>query len=354
MSRWMDARLGQLEEYVPGEQPQDMQYIKLNTNEFPYPPAPAVSERLGRGEIEGLRLYSDPTCRVLREKLAARYKVAPDEVFVGNGSDEVLNFAFWAYGADGVRFADITYGFYPVFAALHDLPITVKPLRQDFSIDPADYLSCDQMVVIANPNAPTGLTLSLDEIEAVVRSNHPEHIVVIDEAYVDFGAQSAIPLTRRYPNLLVVSTFSKSRALAGARIGFGIGDRELIRDLNRIKNTTNPYNINRLSMAAAEEAVESRAYYEDCIEKVIEAREKSKTALREMGFSVTDSRANFLFARHPGIGGKALYEALKERGILVRHFEKERIRDFVRITVGTPEQMQALLTACQGIINNGE
>ncbi len=353
MSRWINARLGQLEEYVPGEQPQDMQYIKLNTNEFPYPPAPAVAERLDKAEINALRLYSDPTCRVLREKLATRYDVSPDEVFVGNGSDEVLNFAFWAYGTDGVRFADITYGFYPVFADLHDLPVSIMPLREDFSIDINDYLNCRQMTVIANPNAPTGLALSLDEMEAVVRSN-PDHVVVIDEAYVDFGAQSAIPLTRRYPNLLVVGTFSKSRALAGARVGFGIGNKELIRDLNRIKNTTNPYNINRLSMAAAEEAVQSRSYYESCIEKVKQSREKTKQALRGLGFLVTDSQANFLFASHPKISGKALYEALKQRGILVRHFDRERIRAYVRITIGTQEQMEALLTACQAIINKGE
>ena len=352
MSRFINSRLGQLEEYVPGEQPRDMQYIKLNTNEFPYPPAPAVLERINTDEVAALRLYSDPTVRTLREKIAAHYQTSPENVFVGNGSDEVLNFAFLVFGTDGVRFADITYGFYPVFAALYDLPVAIAPLRQDFTVDPADYIGCGQMVVLASPNAPTGLCLQKADVIKILESN-PDHVVVIDEAYVDFGAESMVDLTKTHENLLVVSTFSKSRALAGARVGFGIGDAALIRDLNRIKNTTNPYNINRLSMAAAEAAMDSQSYYDEKIRELKSTREHTKESLREMGFFVTDSLANFLFAAHETIGGQALYEALKNRGILVRHFSAPRIDGFVRITIGTPQQMEILLGQIKEILENG-
>lgn len=353
MSRFMDARLGKIEEYVPGEQPRDMQYVKLNTNELPYPPSPLVLERINREETEKLRLYSDPDCRALKEELASHYGVGYDNIFVGNGSDEVLNFAFMAYGAGGVLFPDITYGFYRVFGDLYGIACTPVPLTEDFRVDIRAYTDCGKTVVLANPNAPTGIALSVAEIEQIVKSN-PAHPVIIDEAYVDFGAGSAVPLTETYENLLVVGTFSKSRALAGARVGFGIGNQDLIRDLNRIKNTTNPYNINRLSMAAACAALDSQDYFDEKCRQIAETREQTKQALRELGFFVTDSAANFLFASHPRISGKQLYLSLKDRGILVRHFDTERIREYVRITVGTPEQMRLLLQNIRDILAETE
>lgn len=342
MSKFISPRLGRLEEYVPGEQPQDMQYIKLNTNELPYPPSPEVISQINSAEVQKLRLYSDPECKLLKEKLAAYYNVGYDNVFVGNGSDEVLNFAFMAYGDSGVMFPDISYGFYPVFAELYDINYTAVPLKRDFSIDIADYSGKNKTVVIANPNAPTGLALGSDDIEKIVTSN-PNSVVVIDEAYVDFGGESVIPLTKKYNNLLVVSTFSKSRALAGARVGFGIADSGLIADLNRIKNTTNPYNINRLSMLAAAAAIDSQSYFDEKTAEIMKTRDKTKKELEKIGFTVTDSKSNFLFAKSDKIGGEALYKELKKRGILVRHFGKERIKDYVRITIGTPEQMDRLI-----------
>lgn len=351
MSRFLDRRLDRLTEYIPGEQPQDMQYIKLNTNELPYPPSPIVLDRLDRAACAGLRLYPDPDCTPLRRRLAETTGVRPENVFVGNGSDEVLNFAFFAYGGDGVRFPDISYGFYRVFGALHGVRCEEMPLRGDWTVDPADYIGCGKTVVLANPNAPTGLCLPADEIARIARSN-PDRVVVIDEAYVDFGGESVIPLTATLDNLLVVGTFSKSRALAGARVGFGIGNSELIRDLERIKNTTNPYNINRLSMTAAVAALDSDAYYREKCREIAETRDRTAQALRALGFFVTDSRANFLFARSDLLDGETLYRRLKARGVLVRHFSDARIRDFVRITVGTPEQMERLLQEIKTILDN--
>ena len=351
MSKYIDSRLGALEEYVPGEQPRDKQYIKLNTNEFPYPPAPEVVAAVSAGEVADLRLYSDPTCKALKEKLAARYGVSAENVFVGNGSDEVLNFAFMAWCRGGAAFADITYGFYSVFAELYGIDAEIIPLKADFTIDPADYLNIGKAAVIANPNAPTGLFLPLDAIGEIVRSN-PGNAVIVDEAYVDFGGESAVSLTKKYDNLLVTGTFSKSRALAGARVGFGIGDKELIRDLEKIKYCTNPYNINRLSLVAATAALDARDYYDEKDALVADTREQAKAALKELGFEMTDSKANFIFIRHKKIGGEALYEALKARGILVRHFTGERIREYNRVTVGTPEQMEILIRNIKEILNS--
>ncbi|MBR1810818.1 MAG: histidinol-phosphate transaminase [Clostridia bacterium] len=351
MSKFINPRLGRLETYVPGEQPKDQQYIKLNTNELPYPPSPEVIARVNAAQVADLRLYSDPTCGGLVEKLARQYDVAPENVFVGNGSDEVLNFAFACYCRAGAAFADLTYGFYGVFAELYGIDADIKPLRDDFSIDPADYMNVGKAVVIANPNAPTGLVLPVETIEAIVRSN-PDHVVIIDEAYVDFGATSVVPLTKKYENLLVASTFSKSRALAGARVGFGIGNEALIRDLNRIKFTTNPYNINRLSLVAAEAALDSQAYFDEKDRLVAQTRASATAALRALGFETTDSMANFIFAKSDRIGGGDLYRQLKARGILVRHFDTARIKDFVRITVGTPAEMDALLGAINDILNS--
>ena len=345
MSRFFSKRHAALTPYTPGEQPRDMQYVKLNTNESPFPPSPAVAAAVA-GQCGSLQLYSDPENTALREKLAQLYGVKPQQVLVANGSDDILNFAFQAFADEDAPliFPDITYGFYPVFARLHHIPYTCAALREDFSIDPADYRDCGKTVVIANPNAPTGLCLPLEDIEAIVRSN-PDRVVIIDEAYVDFGAESAAALVDRYDNLLVVQTFSKSRSMAGARLGFAMGSAALIADLNTLKYATNPYNVNRMTEAAGIAALEENDYYLENARTIVANREWTAQQLRALGFTVLDSRANFLFARSGRIEGKALYEGLKARGILVRHFDAPRIAPFVRITVGTREQMEHLI--CQ-------
>ncbi len=343
MSRFFSVNYAALTPYTPGEQPRDKQYIKLNTNESPFPPSSGVREALMQ-QADDLRLYSDPECIALREKLAAVYGVKPAQVLMTNGSDEVLNFAFMAFAdaAHPLVFPNITYGFYPVFAALNHIPYEEIPLKADYSIDYRDYCGIGKTVVIANPNAPTGLCLSLGEIEEILRTN-PDNVVIIDEAYVDFGAQSAVSLVDKYDNLLVAQTFSKSRSMAGARLGFGIGNEKLIADLNTIKYSTNPYNVNRLTAAAGVAALCENEYYMDNCRTIAANRDWTTAALRDLGFTVLDSKANFVFARCARIGGEALYLALKECGILVRHFNKAPIADFVRITIGTKEQMQALI-----------
>ena len=350
MSRFFTDRLSTLEAYVPGEQPKDMKYIKLNTNESPFPPSPSVIEA-AREEAGRLQLYSDPECTPLVAKFAEVYGIEKDRVIMTNGSDEVLNFAFMAFFDEKrpASFPDISYGFYPVFARLNRIPYEEIPLCDDFSINFEDYVGIGRNVVIANPNAPTGLALSLDKIEKIVSSN-PDNIVIIDEAYVDFGAESAIPLTYKYDNLIVTGTFSKSRSLAGARLGFGVACPELIRDLNTIKYSTNPYNVNRMTMMAGYRALCDNSYYMDNCKRIIENREYTRGELEALGFRVLDSLANFLFAEHPKIDGGELYLALRKRGILIRHFTKERIKNFNRITVGTREEMETLISAIKDII----
>ena len=352
MSRFFSEKYAALLPYTPGEQPRDMKYIKLNTNESPFPPSEAVV-RAAEREAGRLQLYSDPEVTELMLEAERVFGVARDMILMTNGSDEVLNFAFMAF-SDATRpivFPDITYGFYPVFAELGRIPYREIPLKEDFSIDYRDYLSVGANVVIANPNAPTGMALSLDEIEAIVRSN-PDNVVIIDEAYVDFGAQSAIPLTQKYDNLLVTGTFSKSRSLAGARLGFGIGNKELIRDLNTIKYSTNPYNVNRMTAAAGAAALRDNEYYMQNCERIKESREYTREALISLGFRVLPSEANFLFAESTEIRGEELYLALKARGILVRHFKKERIKNFNRITIGTIDEMRAFVGAVEDILRN--
>ena len=344
MSRFMSERFAGLHAYTPGEQPQDMQYVKLNTNESPYPPSPEVLERLNAAEIEKLQLYPDPEGWALRRKLAALYNVGAENIFLSNGSDEILNFAFLAFCDEthGVLFPDISYGFYPVYAALYGITAKQMPLRADFTIDPQPYCRDEGMVVIANPNAPTGLELPQEEIARIAASN-PNHVVILDEAYIDFGGTSCVEVIKQYENLLVVQTFSKSRSMAGARLGFAIASKGLIQDLNQIKYSTNPYNINRLTLAAGEAAVDSQAYYTQNCAKIMETRERVTAQLRKMGFTVLASVANFIMIRADWISGAALYRGLKEKGVLVRHFDKERIRDYVRVTIGTDAQMDVFL-----------
>lgn len=342
MSRFLSRKLAGLEAYVPGEQPKDKRYIKLNTNESPYPPPKNVVEAIGKAEIEDLRLYSDPECTALKSGIAEQYGVDTENIFISNGSDEILNFAFMAYGDKGAVFPDITYGFYSVFADLYGINAEVVPLKEDFTVDINDYCNKNSLVVIANPNAPTGIALELSEVEKIVSSN-PDGIVIIDEAYVDFGAESAVRLTEKYPNLLVVQTYSKSRSMAGARLGYGFANEQIIEDLEKIKYSTNPYNINRLTQIAGTAAINNQSYFDENCRKIAKTREYVKNELRNLGFTVTDSKANFLFAKSDKIGGKELYLSLKERGILIRHFESKRIKDYNRITVGSREEMEIFL-----------
>lgn len=350
MSRYFSEKYSALSPYVPGEQPKEMQYIKLNTNESPFPPSPkavAAAEEAARS----LQLYSDPTCARLTDAVAAYLGVDADEVLLTNGSDEILNFAFMAFCDDAhpAAFADITYGFYEVFANLHRIPYRKIPLSEDFTICIADYFDLGSTIFLANPNAPTGIALSVAEVEEILRRN-PDNVVVVDEAYVDFGGESCVPLIRKYKNLLVTQTFSKSRSLAGGRLGFGVGCRELIADLNTIKYSTNPYNVNSMTLAAGLGTMEDGEYTRRNCRIVAENREYTSQALRKMGFVTTDSKANFIFAMHPRLDGGRLYQVLKERGILVRHFDKDPIRQYNRITVGTREQMDILLSALQRIL----
>ena len=350
MSRYLSEKYQSLEAYVPGEQPRDMVYIKLNTNESPFPPAPEVVAAMTGEQVELLRLYSDPECKVLKEKLAALYGVSPRNLFLGNGSDEILNFAFMAFaGKRGVAFADITYGFYPVFADLHGIPAEIIPLREDYSIDYRAYCGKNKLIVIANPNAPTGMSLPLWQIEEILKTN-PDSVVVIDEAYVDFGGESCYRMLDRYENLLVVRTFSKSRCMAGGRLGYAFGSQALIADLEKIKFSTNPYNINRLTLVLGEATVDAEDYYREKCGEIIRVREWTAKQLTELGFEVLPSETNFLFTRSNQIGGQTLYEELKKRGILVRHFRQPRIREFIRITIGTAGQMAKLIETIKNIM----
>ncbi len=350
MSRFLTPTLSSLVPYTPGEQPRDGKYIKLNTNESPYPPSPSVCEAV-KAEVELLRLYSDPDCKQLASKLAERYGVAPENVILTNGSDEVLNFAFMAF-SDSERpivFPDITYGFYSVFAEINKIPYEEIPLAEDFSVNVSDYIGIGKNIVIANPNAPTGIALPLSDIERIVASN-PDNVVVIDEAYVDFGGESAVSLIGKYPNLLVTGTFSKSRSLAGARLGFGFGSPELIADLHTVRYSTNPYNVNRMTMAAGYRALCDDDYYMANAKTIIETREYTRAGLEALGFRTLPSATNFLFAESDKIEGEQLYRELKARHILVRHFAKERIKNFNRITIGTREDMDAFLAATAEIL----
>ena len=350
MSRFFSEKFASLTPYTPGEQPRERKFIKLNTNESPFPPS-AKAVKAAAAAAERLQLYSDPTCKALAEKVAERYEISTDELILVNGSDEVLNFAFMAFCDKDhpAAFADVTYGFYEVFAELHGIPYVKIPLRDDFSIGVEDYIGLNKTIFIANPNAPTGLTLTVDQVERILQSN-PDNVVVIDEAYVDFGAESCVPLIRKYDNLLVTQTFSKSRSMAGARLGFGIGSKALIADLHTIRFSTNPYNVNSMTMAAGIGVMEDEAYTQRNCQTVCENRTFAMAELQKMGFKMTDSKANFIFAKHPAVAGGLLYERLKEMGILVRHFEKPRIRDYNRITVGTRAEMEALLEAVRQIL----
>ncbi|MPM00901.1 Histidinol-phosphate aminotransferase [bioreactor metagenome] len=350
MSRFLSQQFASLTPYTPGEQPRDQQYVKLNTNESPFPPSPGVLRAVAE-ESAQLNLYCDPECTLLRQAAAELYGVEPKNVLPVNGSDEALYFTFLAFGDKTHPFAypEISYGFYPVFAKLTHVPAREIPLKCGFTVDYEDYLGIKEHIVIANPNAPTGVCLSVSEIEQIVRAN-PDRVVVIDEAYIDFGGESCVPLVNKYDNLLVIQTFSKSRSLAGARLGFAVGNEELIRDLNTIKYSVNPYNVNRMTQAAGVAAIQDGAYYAANAQTIIRTRERAAKALEQLGFTVLPSKANFLFAVSGAVDGETLYRELKARGVLVRHFTKPSIQNYCRITIGTDEQMDILLSRIQEIL----
>ncbi len=350
MSEFLSGKYAALTPYTPGEQPKDSQYIKLNTNESPFPLPPSAVERVA-AETKKTQLYSDPESAELTGLTAATLGVKLSEVLMTNGSDEALNFAFMAFcdKNKGMAFPDISYGFYEVFAKLYGIPYRQIPLKADFTVDYRDYLGITENIVIANPNAPTGLCLSRKEVEEILRSN-PKNVVVIDEAYVDFGGESCVPLIHKYDNLLVTQTFSKSRSLAGGRLGMAIGCEKLIADLKMMKYSTNPYNVNRLTAAAGCAALEEKGWFENNVKTIQENREYTAKELEKLGFTVLNSKANFLFAKTEELSGERLYMRLKEKGILVRHFTGERIKEFNRITVGTKAQMDSLLCAIKEIL----
>ena len=350
MSRFFSDKFSSLTPYTPGEQPKDRRFVKLNTNESPFAPSQKAREYAATA-AKSLQLYCDIDCTKLCEKLARMYGIKKENVLFTNGSDEALNFAFAAFCDDGCPavFPDITYGFYPVFAQLNHVPYEEIPLNEDFSVNVDDYIGVNKTIFIANPNAPTGIALSLSDIERILAGN-PDTIVVVDEAYVDFGAESAVGLIDRYDNLLVTQTFSKSRSLAGGRLGMAIGCDDIIRDLNTVKFSTNPYNVNSMTQAAGLGALEDQAYFEKNCATIMENRAYLTGELEKLGFVTTDSSTNFVFVKHPEIDGEKLYRELKERGVLIRHFTLSRIKDYNRITVGTKEQIDVLLNNIKAII----
>lgn len=350
MSKFLSSKYSTLKPYTPGEQPKTRVLTKLNTNESPFPPAPEVVEAV-REAARVLQLYPDPDCTELRKVIAKVYDVDPDMILCNNGSDEGLYFAFLAY-CDSNRpavFPEISYGFYPVFADITGIAYREVQLKDDFSIDPEDYYDAEGTVFIANPNAPTGIPLTRNQIEGILQHN-PGNVVVIDEAYVDFGTESAIPLTCKYDNLLVVQTFSKSRSLAGMRLGYVIGNKDLIADLNALRFSTNPYNIDRLAMAAGIASLEHDEINRDHCRTVIENREYTVAELAKRGFVMTNSTANFIFVRHPEVSGEVIFRKLRERGVIVRHFTKPKIAEYNRITIGSRDQMDILLRELDEIL----
>jgi histidinol-phosphate aminotransferase len=337
--------------YTPGEQPKNRKFIKLNTNENPYGPSPKVVEAIRQETGDALRLYPDPDGTMLLQAAAEQFGLTTEEIFVGNGSDEVLAFAFQAFFDQGstITFPDITYTFYPVYADLFGIGYDRIPLEEDFSVPVERFLGGNDGVVICNPNAPTGVELPLSAIRRIIEGN-PDVVVIVDEAYIDFGGTSALSLIREYPNVLVVQTMSKSRSLAGLRVGMAFGCPNLIAAMNAVKNSINSYTLDRLAIVGGTAALQDTAYFQETTQKVIATRERTANALRGLGFQVPESRSNFLFVHHPAVPAKYLMAQLRERGILVRYFDKPRINDHLRISIGTDEEMDALLAALTELV----
>lgn len=348
--RW-EANVRNVVPYTPGEQPKESGIIKLNTNENPYPPAPAVRGILDSYDAARMRLYPDPDSTVLVDALAEFYGVKPSQVFVGVGSDDVISMAFMTFfnSDKPILFPDITYSFYDVWADVYRIPYETVALTEDFRIDPKDYARENGGIIFPNPNAPTGVLESLDTVEEILRAN-PDSIVMVDEAYIDFGGQSCLPLLEKYENLLVIQTFSKSRSMAGMRIGFAIGSEKLIRYMNDVKFSVNSYTMNPLTQLCGAQAVQDAAYFRETTAKIIATREEAKQRLSALGFVFPEPMSNFIFAMHPDYDGDAIFEALKARKIYVRHWNKPRISQYLRITVGTPEEMESLIAALTEIL----
>ena len=350
MSKFWSPLVNDLTPYVPGEQPKMANLVKLNTNESPFGPSPKVIEAIQAELNDSLRLYPDPEGESLRQTIANYHSLKPEQVFLGNGSDEVLAHIFYGLFQHGepILFPDITYSFYPVYCGLYNIEGKKVPLTDSFEINPDDYKQPNGGVIFPNPNAPTGRFLGLEHVEAILRAN-PDRVVVVDEAYIDFGGQSAIALVNDYPNLLVSQTLSKARSLAGLRVGFAVGHPDLIEALNRVKNSFNSYPLDRLALAGAQAAYEDEVWFQKCCDGVISERERLTESLEELGFEVLPSKANFVLARHESKSGESLAQGLREQGIIVRHFNKPRIEQFLRITIGTPEQNDALIDGLKSL-----
>lgn len=351
MSKFWSPLAASLVPYVPGEQPKDKTYVKLNTNENPYPPSPAALKAMEDAVNGDLRLYPDPTCDELVQAAANYYRLTPEQTFVGNGSDEVLAFAFAAFfdPAKPLLFPDITYSFYKVYAKLYGLSPKLIPLDEDFNIPMEQFQGEHGGIIMPNPNAPTAQLIPLSEIRSLLERN-PDNVVIIDEAYIDFGGESAVTLVPQFPNLLVVQTLSKSRSLAGLRVGFAFGSEELIDGLNRIKNSFNSYTMDRVALRGAVASLADEAYFRETTDKVIATRERVARQVKELGFRSTDSKANFLFIEHPAIPASELFAELRERGVLVRYFNSPRIDNYLRVSIGTDEEMNTFVGALREIV----
>lgn len=353
MSQYLSSCFSELTAYVAGEQPKDKNLIKLNTNESPYPPSPLAIKAVNGEILANLRLYNDNSATALTQAIANNYNVLPENVITSNGSDEVLAFAFLAYGKDKpIAFANITYGFYSVFAQLYSITSRIIPLTDSFEININDYLQSGENVIIANPNAPTGIALPLASIRKICEA-HPNDVVMIDEAYIDFGGESAVSLINEFKNLIVIKTFSKSRSLAGARVGYALACKELIDDLQRIRNSFNPYNVNAISQAMATAAMEDKAYFNDCTRRIISCRSSFTQQLINLGFTVLPSQTNFVFAKAEKLSGKELYHSLRKQKILVRWFDKPQINEYLRISIGNPEEISYVIKVLHDITQNG-
>lgn len=347
-----ENNIRRVEPYVPGEQPKEKDIIKLNTNENPYPPCPAVRELLDNFDVSRMRLYPDPDSDILVSAIAERYKIEKSQIFVGVGSDDVISVAFQTFfnSDKPILFPDITYSFYDVWADVYRIPYKCIPLDENFRIDPDNYKTENGGIIFPNPNAPTGVLESVDMIEEIVRSN-PDSVVIIDEAYIDFGGESCLSLTEKYDNLLVIQTFSKSRSMAGMRIGFAMGNQKLIKYMNDVKFSVNSYTMNPVTQICGAESVKDENYFQNTVNKIIKTREETKSELSKLGFEFTDSKSNFIFAEHKKIPANLIFEKLKERKIFVRYWNKPRISNYLRITVGTPEEMEKLISALNEIVN---
>lgn len=354
MKSW-EKNVRRVSPYTPGEQPKKKNIIKLNTNENPYPPSPMAEKLLKEIDYKALRLYPDPAITELTESLAKAYGVTKERVFVGVGSDDVLAMCFMTFfqAKKEILFPDITYSFYEVWAELFGISYQKKALNESFEIVAEDYFCPNGGIIFPNPNAPTGIELGLDKVEEIIKKNQ-DSVVIVDEAYIDFGGQSALPLTEKYDNLLVVQTFSKSRSMAGGRIGFAIGNERLISYLNDVKYSFNSYTVDSLNMKIAKAVLEDEAYFKECTQKIIDSRELAAKELKKLGFTFPDSKANFIFVSHKSIKAEKLYMALREKEIYVRYFPKERIDDYLRITIGRPEEMESLFKALEEILERGE